>query len=80
MPSVTVRRAREFSDSRTQYFANTRLRLFQQIGNDDPSVSGVAGRRMCNENSEFQEKAQISAYRTEFSNLQLTNNKGSIQM
>ena len=70
LTGVSVRNARDVSNSGTQHFANTKLRLFQQIRNGGPSVNGAAGRRMDIEKSEFQEKAQTSAYRTQWSDLQ----------
>jgi hypothetical protein len=72
LPGMTVRNARDVSDSGSQHFANTKLRLFQQIRDYDPSANDVAGRRMGIEKSGFQEKAQTGAYRTGCSDLQHT--------
>jgi len=72
LPGVSVRNARDVSNSGSQHFANTKLRLFQQIRDYGPSANGVAGSRMGIEKSGFQEKAQTSAYRTQCSDLQHT--------
>jgi hypothetical protein len=77
---VSVKNGRDASNSGTQHFANTKLQSFQQLRNDGPSASGVAGRTIGIEKSGFQEKAQRSAYRTQCSDLQHTHNKGSIQL
>ena len=77
---MSVRNARDVSNSGTQHFANTILQLFQRLRADGPSASGVAGRTMGTEKSGFQEKAQRSVYRTQRSDLQHTHNKGSIQI
>jgi len=72
LPGVSVRNARDFSNSGSQHFANTKLRLFQQIRDYGPSANGVAGRRTGTAKSGFQEKTQTSAYRTQCSDLQHT--------
>jgi len=80
LPGVSVRIATDVSNSGTQHLANTKLLLFQQIRGDGLSASDVVSRRMDIEKSGFQEKAQTSAYRTQYSDLQHTHNKGFIDM